>query len=183
MFETIAQAHAYPLPLSDEAMARRDASILMRYDGMRGPDGPIVYAVILASDIAKLPEDILQSLPMAHRDDSGRLKASRHAFFMEGPVGLSFYVDTDEHEDFVLMLQDVALDAGLGIEKAVGDLSLLCDDAMDLAPPRAPAFHENGLMHVPVSRAMQAIAEHRAALEVRGLGPAHRGAPDGGLHS
>ena len=147
----IVAAHRLPVALSDTAIADRDNSVVVRYDGMLRGVTPVIFAVISAHDLAKFDADVLDELQID----------GINAVFIE-TSSVSLYVDSDVHEEFLTSLFDMADEQFLTIENVGSDLRILSGSSGQMEPPVTPAFMENGGLLVPASEALENIATLRA---------------------
>lgn len=162
----LAQAHLATPALPTGLPANGGDYAMIRYDGMARSDGPVVYAMISADALAKVPAATMRGLGMLVRGEDGTLRGSPHAFFRDTPAGVTLYVDTEVHEDFLGHFIDSCRANNVEPLVARGDLMLLCFDGNDVNPPsQDPAFVVNGFRPVPVRAALEQVHELRAAFE------------------
>lgn len=170
----LAKAHRFPIPAPTALIESRDASILVRYDGVTTKTQPapgaeakahqIIWFVIPGGDLAKLPESVLEGLDLAARRPDGSFTTSKNAFFVSSAAGVSLYVDSDIHEGFLENLASAAEDAGLKVFNARGDIvkNMLGQNG-DIDPPLVPAYVANGHSRVPTLESLAIIREMRDA--------------------
>jgi hypothetical protein len=154
-------AHTQPPALSAQAQEDRDLIVVLRYDGMASGGDQKVFAMISAMDLAKLPADILDDLPLVSRDDAGVLRGSRDAFFMRTEAGTTLFVDSDVHADFINRMIDTSFENGFFVDNRRSDLRLMMNDNLDIDAPPRPAFIENSCAHVPAALALKEVRATR----------------------
>lgn len=158
----LAQAQAFQPPAPE--------AITLRYDAARDADGdPVVYAVLSAEDLRKVPSDLLSGLGVGadKRDVQGD-----PVFFVGNDAGLSLYVDTDVFPNFKADLIDIAADLGMPLRDAEGDLKMLCAGGLDMAIPDMPAFVHAGMERIDTAVAIATLElerdqSHRLARKMR----------------
>ncbi|MEP3667727.1 MAG: hypothetical protein ABJN42_13465 [Roseibium sp.] len=162
--QALGMAHALPIPLRDEALEGRDRSIVIRFDAMERDGDPVVFNCVSVDDLAKLPEDTLQGLKMLTVGDDGKLKGSPDAFFMENTNGIYLYINSDNDDGMINKIMDIAMDEDLVVEMAVDDMKAFLDEDMEVVAPARAGFEENGSVHVPVRKAVDAIHARRVEI-------------------
>lgn len=148
----LAWAHQFPPPLPDGVDA--DGAVIIRYDGVRVGEHDVFYAVLNATDLSRLPDEVLKDLTFSVQDQDGELRGSPDAFFIGSERHLSLYVNTDAYPDFIGRVQAAALHRGLVFLNGEGDLREMRGPDGDVCAPPVPAFVENGMGYVPSLLAM-----------------------------
>lgn len=157
----LAAAHISPLSLSAQALEDRDRSVVLRYDGMESGGEQKIFAMISVADLARLPADTLEDLPLVSRDEQGALRGNPDAFFMRVADGTTLFVDSDTHSGFISRLIDTSFENDLHVENGLSDLRHMMDENMDIDAPSRPAFIENRCAHVPAVLALKEIEDLR----------------------
>ena len=171
---SLAAAHRLPPPIPDALRTERNDGVVIRYDGMMRGEDPVVFAVMSAHDLAKLPGDVLEGLDFVRRDETGAPKASSYAFFVRSPFEVALYVDSDRHDDFISGIIATCGLNGLPVLNAQGDLKIMTNDHGDLDPPGIPAFIQNGWNHIPAREAIALVNDIREALAREAADPENR---------
>lgn len=135
----------------------------VRYDGFQSHDGPRVFAIFLAEDLARIQDKVRFPEP------PGIGLPGSDMFFMEGPDGLALYVDTDTQEDLWIGILDEAHDASLEVIHAKSDISRICrlpspfaGLPRDVDPPAKPGYSKSGFAHVPIETGFDLMKRYAA---------------------
>lgn len=172
--------HSADYKLDEVPGGGRGSAVVIRYDGKLASRGrEVVFAVVSAEDLAKLPADILQGMNMLETSGEGALVGSRAAFFADHPAhGTCLYVDTERHEGFLVKTRQACDAEGLNFIPVRGDLLALEDGHGFITPPARSAAEVNGFRLVSSRDGLDEVRERRAELEARHPGELG-GIPDG----
>lgn len=155
----LAWAHQFPPPIPQDVSG--DKAVIVRYDGVKMNGDDVIYAVIGAEDLGRLPSDLIRGLEFSVQASDGVLRGSPDAFFIGSERQLSLYVNTDAYPDFLDRVRDAAYEAGLTPLIGEGDLRLMTGPDGDISAPQVPAFVENGMGYVPSLLAMSHLERVR----------------------
>lgn len=155
----LAWAHQFPPPIPQGIPAEQ--AIVVRYDGVKVEGVDVIYAVMGADDLSRLPDQLVRDLEFSVQGADGELRGNPDAFFIGSERLLSLYVNTEAYPDFLDQVRDAAHRIGLTPLIGEGDLRLMTGPGGDLSAPQVPAFVENGMGYVPSLLAMSYIERVR----------------------
>jgi hypothetical protein len=155
----LAWAHQFPPPIPQGV--KSDQAVVVRYDGVKLEGVDVIYAVIGADDLSRLPGQLIRDLEFSSSGADGELRGSPDAFFIGSERLLSLYVNTEAYPDFLDKVRDAAHNSGLIPLIGEGDLRLMTGPGGDLSAPQVPAFVENGMGYVPSLLAMSYLERVR----------------------
>lgn len=168
--EQLARAHMsrkLKNPLKD-LVELGDKAVMIRYDGQRTEAGPVIFAVMYDTDLAKLPESIF----IRNNKERTTIFDRDSAFFVRSNEGYNLYVDTDVHPKFEKVINEAAGQNGLRTACIMNDLKMLIGEDRDVAPSTIAAYQANGYRRVPTVEALAAIRdmrEERISLEAEAV--------------
>jgi hypothetical protein len=139
--------HQFPPPIPEGLSP--DETVVVRFDGVKVGEVDVIYAVIGAEDLARMPDAVMRDLEFSVRSPDGELRGSPNAFFTGSERRLSLYVNTEAYPDFLDEVRDAAYGSGLTPVIADGDLRLMTGPDGDISAPSVPAFVQNGEGYVP----------------------------------
>lgn len=143
----LAWAHQFPPPIPAGLVP--DETVTIRYDGVKVAGQDVIFAVIGADDLSRLPDRLVRGLEFCVPGADGELRGSPDAFFIGSERHLSLCVSIDAYPDFIDRVRELSDEAGLVDLNGEGDLRLMMGPDGDISAPDVPAFVENGMGYVP----------------------------------
>lgn len=142
-----------PLAMTLFLPNRSEGTVRLGFDAGVGAAGePVIWGVLNAGDLARLPIERLSALATRRSDDDGD-----PVFFVGADGEAHLYFDTDVFPDMIGEIGSMARAAGLGFEQRIGDLELICGYGQDVLH-HVPAFVHADIERMPTEDALALLA-------------------------